>query len=126
MFKKIMLSAAFIGVAFACDNGIDDISYVEPGPDESAPVVTMKFPIEGTEIKVAELVTSIGVDFEVTDDIEVKTITVSMDGTQFGTLNEFKDYRRVLVDDLMYEGLANGEHTLVVTATDIEGKTTTS
>ncbi|HKY56276.1 MAG TPA: hypothetical protein VJM08_18310, partial [Anaerolineales bacterium] len=77
IFKKIMLTAAVIVVAVACDTGIDDISHVEPGPDESAPVVTMKFPIEGTEIKVAELVTSIGVDFEVTDDIEVKTITVS-------------------------------------------------
>lgn len=128
IYKNILAGTLAVVFAASCNNDgyIDKISRVEPGPDASAPAITMKFPIEGTQIKVGELVTNIGIDFEVTDDIEVKTISVSVDNNVVGTLNEFLDYRRVLVDDLMYEGLANGPHTLTITATDIENKTTTA
>jgi hypothetical protein len=43
-------------------------------PDASAPVVTVTYPAEGTEIKVAEILTSVNIKFEVTDDIEIKSI----------------------------------------------------
>jgi hypothetical protein len=124
IFKNIPSAAVIIALAVACNDGIDPISRVEPGPDETAPAVTIKFPTEGAQIKVGELVTSIGIDFEVTDDIEVQSITLSMDGATIATLNDFKDYRRVVVNDLMYAGLTNGDHTLTITAVDIENKTT--
>ncbi|HET8736494.1 MAG TPA: LamG domain-containing protein, partial [Pricia sp.] len=38
----------------------------------------------------------------------------------------FKDYRRVLVDDLVYNGLGDGSHELTVTATDLDGKSTSA
>lgn len=126
-YKNITVGLLAVILAASCNDGyIDDITPVSPGPDETAPVVTMKFPAEGTQIKVAELVTDIGIDFEVTDDIEVKSITVSVDGNPVGTLTEFPDYRRVIVNDLMYEDLANGEHTLTIVAVDIENKSTTA
>ncbi len=126
LVKKILMGSFAAMLALACNDGIDPISRVEPGPDESAPAITLKFPAEGTQIKVGELVTNIGIDFEVSDDIEIKTITVSVDSDQVGTITEFLDYRKVIVEDLMYEGLENGQHTLTITATDIDNKTTTT
>src|SRR5690606_15549586 len=49
---------------------------------------------------------------------------VLMDGSQIAHLNSFLDYR-IVMQELTYGGLVNGEHTLTVTATDVEGKTTT-
>lgn len=122
-----LLILLILVTTFSCKDGyIDEITKVEPGPDETAPVITMKFPAEGTKIKVASLITDIGIDFEVTDDIEVKTITVSVDGNEVGTVTKFLDYRKVIVEDLMYEGLANGNHTITITAKDVEDKTTTA
>ena len=122
-----LLIAPLLFIAMSCNDGyIDEISKVEPGADETAPVITMKFPAEGTKIKVAALLTDIGIDFEVADDIEVKSIAVAVDGTPVATLTEFLDYRKVVVEDLMYQGLANGMHTLTITATDIDNKSTTS
>lgn len=127
IYKNILAGTIAVFFAVACDDGyIDEISPVDPGPDASAPAITMKFPIEGTKIKVGELITNIGIDFEVTDDIEIKTVTVAVDNDEVGTITEFVDYRKLVVEDLMYEGLENGQHTLTITATDIENKTTTS
>jgi hypothetical protein len=124
--NRLYFILAIIAVAFSCKDGyIDEISNVPPGPDQSAPQITFVFPAEGTTIKVGELITTLNIDFKVSDDIEVKTIKVSVDGNQVGTLTEFLDYRKVSVEDLAYAGLANGEHTLTIEATDIEGKTTT-
>src|SRR5690606_5578438 len=69
-------------------------------------------------------VTSITVDFEVTDDIEIATVDVLLDGSKIGSYSSFKDYRRFLVKDLVYDKLGDGTHELTVSATDLEGKTT--
>src|SRR5690606_29770029 len=79
---------------------------------------------EGTQIKVLETVTSITIDFEVTDDIEVGSIAVSIDGNNVGNFSSFKDYRRVLIDDFVYDNITDGDHVLTVTAIDLDGKTT--
>ncbi len=107
-----------------CENGIDPITAVDPGADASAPQVTINFPLEGTTIKVLEVVTSITIDFEVTDDIEVTFVTATLDGKNIGNFSDFKDYRRVLVDDLVYDKLTDGTHELTITANDLDGKTT--
>ena len=111
---------------FSCDDGIDDITKVDPGPDETAPAVTINYPAEGTTIKVLEEVTSITMDFAVTDDIEIATVEVWLDGSRIGNFTSFTDYRRFLKDDLVYDSLTDGSHELTVTATDVEGKTTSS
>ena len=128
IYKNILAGTLAVVFAVGCDMTVilTRSAAVSPGPDESAPAITMKFPAEGTQIKVGELVTNIGIDFEVSDDIELKTITVSVDADEVGTLTEFVDYRKLIVEDLMYEGLENGQHTLTITATDIDNKTTTS
>ncbi|WP_343486702.1 LamG-like jellyroll fold domain-containing protein [Allomuricauda sp. d1] len=109
---------------YSCDQGIDGLTEIDPGADASAPQVTINYPTEGTTIKVLEAVTSITVDFEVTDDIEVGSIEASIDGNLIASMSDFLDYRRVLVDDLTYDNLGDGDHTFTVSATDLDGKTT--
>ena len=121
---KHILGGAFVVVfAVACNDGIDSITRVDPGSDEAAPTVKINYPGEGTLIRVKEDVTPIDIDFEVTDDIEIKTITVSLDGAQIAAFDEFKDYRRVL-QQYRHDELTNGEHTLQITATDLADQST--
>ena len=116
---------ALLFLTFSCKDGyIDDITQVAPEPDESAPEVTIDFPLEGTQIQVPELVTSINIQFEVTDDIEIGSISVSMDGSEIASFTDFKDYRRAVLEYL-YDNVTNGPHTLTITAIDLDGKTTT-
>ncbi len=120
-----ILMAGILLFFLGCKDGyIDDISRVDPGADEDAPEVTINYPLEGTEIQVYDEVTSITIDFEVIDDIEISSIQVSLDGTELTTMTEFRDYRKVF-EEYVYESLTTGDHTLTVTATDSDGKTTT-
>jgi hypothetical protein len=110
-----------------CDEGIDPITSVAPGPDEAAPAVNITFPNEGTMIRVKEDVTPLDIKFEVTDDIELQKISLVLDGSEIATFIDFndyfKDYRRAL-GEYEYEQLGNGIHTLTVTATDLTDKST--
>lgn len=125
MNKWISLLA--IGLCFtACTEGyIDDIEMVEPGPDTKAPEITVNYPTEGAQIRVTEEVTSIEIDMEVVDDIEIETVVVALDGEEIVRFDDFKDYRRFL-QTYQYDNLTNGEHTLEVIATDLSGKETRS
>lgn len=110
-----------------CYEGIDPITAVDPGPDQGAPVVSIKFPVEGTKLQVLEAVTAIDIRFEVSDDIEIKSISVQLDGAEIASYasSDFKDYRR-FVDEFRYDNITNGTHTLMITGTDLGGKTTTA
>ncbi|MBO6828810.1 LamG-like jellyroll fold domain-containing protein [Allomuricauda sp.] len=120
--KSIMMLLGLLVVS--CNEGIDPITAVDAGVDETAPQVTITYPTEGVELMPFEEETSIDITFEVTDDIEVVNVTVAMDGSQIAAFNTFKDYRIVL-EEVTYDGLGNGDHTVSVSATDAEGKTTT-
>ncbi len=122
--KYILISAIAVVFAIACNEGIDPITKVDPGADASSPVVTVKYPLDGTKIQVPELVTSVNIQFEVTDDIELKSISVTMDGAEITSYSQFKDYRRA-VSEYLYNNVTNGLHTLSIIATDMEGKMTT-
>jgi hypothetical protein len=122
--KKIIIGAVMLAFVAGCNEGIDPITRVNPGADEDAPVVTAVYPVEGTEIKVLEILADINIEFEVTDDIEVESIVVKMDGVNVTELSDFLDYRRV-VANIPYEDLATGVHVLSIVATDIDSKVTT-
>ena len=122
--KKIIAVVLLLFFAVACD-GIDPITQVAPGVDATAPQVTIKSPAEGTAIAVFEDVTSLDIKIEVTDDIEIQSISVLLDGSEIANFSDFKDYRRAL-EEFTYDSLTDGDHKLTVTATDIEGKTTTA
>lgn len=124
-----ILQSIFIGVlliAFGCKDGyIDDISSVSPGADEAAPEVEINYPLEGTQIRVREDVTSINIQFEASDDIEVDNISVKLDGSEIASFDSFKDYRQV-IQSYSYNKLSNGAHTLTITATDLSDKSTST
>ncbi|MCJ7757328.1 MAG: Ig-like domain-containing protein [Gillisia sp.] len=126
------LNIPFIGIlllflAFtSCEyDGIDPITAVDPGPDGSDPQVTVLFPTEGSRIQDLDLVSTIVIKMEVVDDIEVASISVSIDGTEIANLNEFLDYR-IVKQQLTYDNITAGDHVLTVTATDIVGNSTIS
>lgn len=123
--KHILVITLFAFIATACNDGIDDITKVDPGEDQSAPVVNIIYPAEGTAIKVQEIITSIDIEFEVKDDIEIGSISLLMDGTEIANFSEFLDYRRA-VQKFTYDTLDSGEHILTVIAIDLEGKQTTA
>lgn len=121
----------FIGIflsffAFtSCDyDGIDPITEVDPGPDSGSPEINIVYPNEGTTLQVPEPVASINIRFEVIDDIEVETVEVMVNGNVVATFNEFKDYR-IVKEQVSFENVVNGEHTVTVRATDIAGNTST-
>ena len=125
--NRILFSMVAILLVYGCDEGIDPLTQVDPGADESAPKVTINAPTDGNVIQVPSETTSITIDFEVTDDIEVGSIKVMLDGNQIEEYNGgFKDYRRVLINDLVYSGLRDGSHELTVTAIDLDGKSTSA
>ncbi|MFA9390669.1 MAG: LamG domain-containing protein [Prolixibacteraceae bacterium] len=123
LFKYIilMLMAAFL--VTSCNEGIDPISKVDPGVDETAPQITVKSPKAGLEVKSEEEIDTLIIQFVVTDDIEIGSITVSLDQTEIASYNEFLDYRRY-VGEIIYDQLKVGDHVLTFKASDLEGKNT--
>lgn len=122
--KMILTAMIATGIVTACSDGIDPIKRVDPGADESAPVVNVNYPIEGTQVRVVPDVTPISIEIEAMDDIELASVVVELDGTEIAEFTDFKDYRRAL-ETYTYNELTNGDHVLEVTATDLAGKSTT-
>jgi hypothetical protein len=125
ILKNILACLLILVLAVACNQGIDPITPVSPGPDVTAPVITIKYPLEGTKLQVPSILATINIQFEATDDIELKTISVLMDGVELTNYSSFKDYRRA-VEEYTYDKLASGPHILTIKATDLEGKVTES
>lgn len=127
--KNIKYLLAFlVGILLttACQNGyIDSIKAVAAGADTTPPAVTINYPFEGKVIQVKEEVTSINIQLKVTDDIEIASIVVNLDGTDLTTFTSFLDYR-IAIEQYLFTNLTNGNHVLKVTATDKTGKTTSS
>lgn len=125
IFKNIILFSSLLLLLSGCDEGgIDDISKIDPGADLSAPIISLSYPTEGTKIRVPEPTASINIAFTVEDDIEIQNIVLYIDDLQIASFATFKDYRRY-IGEYLYEEVTNGQHTLTVVATDIEGKSTT-
>jgi hypothetical protein len=116
---RIITAALFMT---ACNEGIDPISPVAPGADTASPTVTIRYPGEGTLIRVREEVASIRIELDVTDDIEISSVVVKMDNNKVTEYTTFKDYRH-LAATCIFDGLTNGSHTLTIEATDLSGKT---
>jgi hypothetical protein len=115
---------SFLFLLAGCElDGIDPITKVDPGADAGAPEVTIITPADGNTIKVLEEISSVNIKFKVVDDIEVALIEVMVDGNMVASMNEFKDYR-IINEEVTFNNVTNGEHTVTVKATDLEGNVT--
>ncbi|MFB6318825.1 LamG domain-containing protein [Saccharicrinis sp. FJH54] len=124
-YRLIILVLTVIAVSACNQDYIDPISSVSPGSDTEAPVITIKKPVEGGQIKLPEDTSSVTIDVEVTDDIELASVTIKYDGTQIAAFSDFKDYRRAL-ETVTYNKVLFGDHSVTVEAKDKAGKTSTS
>lgn len=128
IYRFIIIGMLALVFATGCKDGyIDAISKVAPGADESAPQITINSPTENYELKLPEQVSSITIDFEATDDIELGTVSIAYDGTEIASFSssDFKDYRRFL-KQVTYDNVELGQHEISITATDLDGKSTTA
>lgn len=124
--NRLLILAAGLFIVLSCKDGfIDDITPAEAGADVTAPTVTINYPGNGALVRVREEVTPITIRVEVTDDVEIKSIDLKLDGTQIATFTSFVDFRRA-VESYTYQTLGNGAHTLTVVAKDLSGKETSA
>jgi hypothetical protein len=122
ILKNIFICSLLMVLAISCDKGIDPITPVAPGPDESAPTVTINYPLEGTFIRDTLAVSTITIKLEAVDDIELKKVTLLMDGNEIKSYTSFIDYRRAVIE-YPYSNVALGDHILSVVVTDMTDKT---
>lgn len=121
------LAALSLMMFWGCEKGLDPITPVSPGTDETAPEITITAPSPTSEkpVQSADSVAAYTFGCVVVDDIELKSVTIKLDGVVLTTYTSFKDYRRLVVAYL-YTELRDGEHVFEVTAEDLKGKTTSS
>lgn len=123
IFKLFLIGILL--TAFGCEEGyIDDISAVDPGPDESAPEVTISNPTDDVFIPFTENSADVSFKFKASDDIELQSVSIALDGTELASFSDFVDYRNAN-NSFTYEDLPVGEYVFEVIAVDLSGKTTT-
>lgn len=117
----IVLSLSFT----ACKKGyIDPISKVDPGTDAQAPTVEIISPSSDIQYPATTTAADFDFKFKVEDDIELKQIDISLDGTLLKSYTSFVDYRG-MSGSYTYPNLGVGAHTFKVVGTDLTGKSTT-
>jgi len=123
-FKYISIFL-LIPIIASCSYDLDDIIPMDSGEDVEAPKISIIYPSEGTLLRVAEDITSIDINCDVTDDIELKDINIELDGISIKEQSDFIDYRHSVVK-FNYDNITSGNHILTVIATDLSGKESTS
>ena len=124
ILKYIVLFCGVAILSAACQEGyIDPVKPLAPGQDLEPPAVTISSPVNGYQIKVKEELGTIRIMGEVRDDIELESVTITLNGLQIYNFTQFVDFRR-LVLDVTYVQVPNGINTLTVSARDRSGKTT--
>ena len=119
--KYCILACLLVFCLGACNEGIDPITSVAPGEDKAAPMVKITYPTDGLELVIMQEVVPITIIAEASDDIELASVAITLNGTELAKYTTFKDYRRYVIEYL-YETLADGKYDLSVTATDMTGK----
>jgi hypothetical protein len=121
--KYLFICSMIVLLAVSCHK-LDPIDSVAPGADTASPGLVINYPVEGKPFVSPDSVATITIKLVATDDIELKSVILKMDGTQIGSFTSFKDYRRAVIN-FNYSNMTEGDHSLIVTATDLADKITT-
>lgn len=120
LIKYLFVFSLVSVLAISCDKGLDPIIEVTPKPDAADPQLAINYPVEGKPFVSPDEIATMTFKLVATDDIELKSVVLKLNGAEIASFTEFKDYRRL---DLKYDyDLAGGDYTLDVTVTDLTGK----
>ncbi|WP_298418462.1 LamG domain-containing protein [uncultured Kordia sp.] len=122
---KYSLGLSLLILMLSCEDRIDPITEVDPGPDAGAPTVIIEKPVDGFSIQVPDLIASTTIKFRAEDDIEIESVSVKLDGQEIAFYDEFLDFR-IFNEEFIYDNITTGDHVLEVSATDLAGNVTTS
>lgn len=119
-----ILAGMLITLASCSDGYIDDITPVPQGTDNAAPTVQIISPTSDLAFPSKVSSNDTNFSFKVTDDIEIGSVSIYLDGKLLNTYNSFIDYR-IFNGNYAYKSLSLGSHTLKIDAIDKAGKTNT-
>ncbi len=118
---SIFVLMALLATVYSCKK--DDPDPV--AEDKVPPVVTISSPADGSRVATTEATTSVTIEYEVTDDVEVTSVVIELDGTQVTELSDFTDFR-VVDGEQVVDNIGDGSHTITITATDKGNNTNTA
>jgi len=121
IIKYFLICSLFAAIAVSCEKGLDPINAVDPGTDETAPVLVVNYPIDGKNVLSPDSIATITIKCVATDDFELKSVIIQLDGVEIANLSSFLDYRRADVS-FNYSGMLDGDHVITVIASDFTDK----
>jgi hypothetical protein len=121
ILNYLFIYLLMVVITASCNKGLDPITPISPKADEDVPEIVIEFPTEGKVIRSTEEIGTAIFELVASDDIELKSVIVQLDGTEIGNYSSFKDYRKAAIN-LEYNNLLDGTHTLTATVTDLTGK----
>ncbi|MEO9477325.1 MAG: LamG-like jellyroll fold domain-containing protein [Cyclobacteriaceae bacterium] len=125
ILKHLSIFAMFALIATAISCGDDDEPKDPGAEDLEAPVVTISSPEDGSTVETLDETTTVTINFEATDDVELASVVVDFDGTQISEVTSFTDFLKY-IGEVDQDGVADGDHTVTVTATDLAGKSSSA
>ncbi len=124
ILKYSLVFLMIAALAISCQKGIDPIEPVSPGQDEDTPELAISFPTEGKVVRSTDEIGTIVFKVVASDDIELKSVVLQLDGVEISNMTSFMDYRRADVA-FEYNSLVDGNHVLTATVTDLTDKSAT-
>lgn len=122
LIKTLIIGCLVTVIAGSCEKGLDPITPLAPGSDVEDPTLVINFPVAGKAVRLQEGETLVTFKVTATDDIEIGSVKLDLDGTEIANLTSFKDYRRAVIN-YDYNEVTDGDHKLTVIVTDLAGKT---
>ena len=122
--KYLIICTLITVLAVSCRKGLDPINTISPGPDLLPPVVVIVNPTDGKVVRSPDSLVSFTFKLDASDDIQLKSVTLTLDGAELITYTSFKDYRRAAIE-YVFPTLADGNHVFTVKAIDMTDKSDT-